>query len=182
MPVARSESKRRTTPTTREQRILGTIVMGLWCVGVITACGAPVGVGPSDRPSSQGSDIGPDLGLLASVRGTGGLCADGVCVDELVVDDSGQWRRTRQRDVTEGRLETTELTRLRQTIAHSDVAALRSAPAPASCAADADGMEMTYTVRSGSTAQSISSCAYELPSSDPLIALLNAFFGRLGKK
>jgi hypothetical protein len=157
-----------------------TTVVGFLCVAVTTACDASVDVGPSDRPLSATAPTGADLGVLASVRGTGGLCADGVCVDELVVYDSGHWRRTRQQDVVDGRLENTELVRLRQAIGNFDVAALRSAPAPTSCAADADGLEMTYTAGAGPTAQSISSCAYELPSADALIALLNAFFNQLG--
>ena len=121
-----------------------------------------------------------DSAEIASVRGTGGRCADGVCRDELIIYGTGRWQRHIQNQPAgEGKLDGSELAGLRRAIDDADVGRLRQAPPPKVCATAYDGNEMTYVVGDSATGLSINSCDHEIPQSDPLIKLLNGLFETL---
>jgi hypothetical protein len=117
----------------------------------------------------------PTSGLLASVDWSGGLCANvEVCKSGFSVDAAGVWSKRSGGRMTSGHLTQDDLAALREALLATT---LDSAPDfKGRCPTAYDGQEATYGFVRDSVKYSVASCTKEVPSNDPLAAVLGRLF------
>lgn len=122
----------------------------------------------------------PDVtdGDVTVTRSTwGGLCPEGPCRSELVVEPDGTWQYRAQDGQEHGRLDGAGLAGLHEAVRATTL--LEDGPPSTGCAADYDGRSVAYSWTIGDEEHRVDSCEVQIDPHDPLVVELDALFGGL---
>lgn len=122
----------------------------------------------------------PDVthGVVSMTRSTwGGLCPEGPCRSELVVEPDGTWHYRAQDGQEQGRLDGAGLAGLHEAVRAT--ALLEDGSPSTGCAADYDGRSVAYSWTIGDQEHRVDSCEVQIDPHDPLVVELEALFGPL---
>ncbi|MEE6273329.1 hypothetical protein V2J56_08205 [Georgenia sp. MJ206] len=101
----------------------------------------------------------------------GGMCPEGPCRSELVVNVDGSWSYQTEDGASEGHLSDAELSRLREAVGDTG---LGSGTEPATqCAADSDGTSVSYGWTIDGQEYEVDSCEVLISADDPLVQALD---------
>ena len=132
-------------------------------VGLVTLVAALSACGSAPVPS----------GTIHVERHTwGGMCPDGPCGSDLVVEDDGSWTySSSETDDGSGTLSASELDALHTAVADTTVGS--ESAAAVACAADVDDTSVRYAWTFDDDSGAASSCEVVIDGGDPLVRYLD---------
>ncbi|AXH97376.1 hypothetical protein [Ornithinimicrobium avium] len=107
----------------------------------------------------------------------GGMCAEGPCRSELVVEGDGRWRYEEHDGEDEGQLTVDELDRLLEAVTRTRLSQTRSPSTR--CAADSDGTSVAYSWTIEDEKHRVDSCEVSIDTEDPLVQELESLAHRI---
>lgn len=137
--------------------------------------GAGDGSAPDPAGPARTHAAGPEMTLTRTTWG--GLCPEGPCRSELVVDGDGAWRYEAEDGREQGRLSGAELDRLRRAVLATGLS--EDGPASTHCAADSDGRSVAYSWTVGDESRRVDSCEVAVDADDPLVVELEELAARV---
>ncbi|USQ75186.1 hypothetical protein [Ornithinimicrobium cryptoxanthini] len=130
------------------------------------------------QPTAEHSQLTAERSEFTVERTTrGGLCAEGPCRSELVVEHDGVWHYRANDGESKGRLTEGELSQVREALMSTR---LGQATAPSThCAEDSDGTSIGYAWTVDGHRQDVDSCEVQIKTDDPLVRALDELAERL---
>ena len=167
----------RRTPALRPVLATGVTVVAAVLLSGCSGAGdgsAPDPAGPG-MVAARTHAAGPEMTLTRTTWG--GLCPEGPCRSELVVDGDGAWRYEAEDGREQGRLSGAELDRLRRAVLATGLS--EDGPASTHCAADSDGRSVAYSWTVGGESLRVDSCEVAVDADDPLVVELEELAARV---
>ena len=166
----------------RRTPCLRPVLAGVTVVAAVLLGGCS-GAGDGSAPDPAGPGMvaarthvaGPEMTLTRTTWG--GLCPEGPCRSELVVDGDGAWRYEAQDGSEQGRLSGAELDRLRRAVLATRLS--EDGPTSTHCAADSDGRSVAYSWTVGGESRRVDSCEVAVDADDPLVVELEGLAARV---
>lgn len=101
----------------------------------------------------------------------GGLCPEGPCQSQLVVEGDGAWRYSADDGESEGQLTADELSRLRDAVLQTGLA--KATTASTHCAEHSDGTSFGYSWTVDGQQHAVDSCRVQIDAGDSLVQALD---------
>ena len=169
------------SPNPRSAAAFGVLGVLICLAGACTDSRSPRAASSTTtggRPT-ESSDVMTAPSELVLIEATGGLCAQGLCRDSLLIQSDGSWTRSQGQSHTSGMLDQDQVDQLHGRIEGTDLDSLRARPFHGTCPTATDGQEMTYYFRDQGANEQVASCSFSIPVDNPLISQLNALFETL---